>query len=605
MLRSSVFWARATLRLMRHRRHFVRQTGQTDCGVACTLTLMNLMGRKADPVEAVELLDSERVGSSLEALRLYFTDTQGLEATALKVPVARLKQIKGHVILHMTQKHYVLLLQRDARGVLVFDPAMGVVYYPMADFAALYSGFLLEVPGRKVGEGRALAPVNPSAGLLAGGRPDRGSEPYALFFLGIAGRLLEGAVILCLVTALFLILNHASFPSLLTVFALVALCGGLLLATRQLRFEAEDGWGKRKQGRLWRGVLRAVTRDRDLNGFRGRFERDVSGSVRRGMMTGIPQRSQIPGALGALAGMSGLLAILSPTIALVHLGLFGFLLVLMQLDDIQVCRRSVRKGIGRYSRLSQSIGLPGQAVAPDLMGEIAKWGVIGFAGFGVLLSDIPPVALMFWILVGMQIVPSDFRKVRVLVPLFGQGETVSSLVAVEVPLRRQRVVGEAKLKRAEKDGVLRIDGLGTLTQGLQQPDLTVREQRLIMADVVRLATSDLPEAQRPDPAAIRIFGPGQDATQADFEHLLIARESATQREAQKLPAVQNARAVMEQAMADPVLRDLHSCAPEDFPVFWDFRAKMSVTDLQARLAGTGLTRAGHLTMTRLTVVRAA
>lgn len=606
MLRSSLFWARATFRLLRQRRHFVRQTAQTDCGVACALTLLNMMGRRADPVAAVELLDGERVGSSLEALRLYFTEEHGLEATALKVPVARLKQIRGHVILHMAQKHYVLLLQRNARGVLVFDPAMGVVFYPMADFAALYSGFLLEVPGRALGEGRALTIARPAAGVLVGGHPKRGAEPFALFFLGIAGRLLEGAVILCLVTALFLILNHASFPSLLTVFALVALCGGLLLATRQVRFEGEDGWGKRKQGRLWRGVLRTATRDRDLNGFRGRFERDVSGSVRRGMMTGIPQRSQVPGALGALVGMSGLLAVLSPVIALAHLALFGTLLVLMQLDDVQVCRRSVRRGIGRYSRLSQSIGLPGQAVAPDLMGEIAKWGVIGFAGFGVLLADIPPVALMFWILAGMQIVPSDFRKARSLVPLFGQGETVSGLVAVEVPLRRQRILGEAGLKRVEKDGVLRIDGLGGLTQSLQQPDLTVREQRLIMADVVRLATADLPEGARPDPAAIRIFGPGQDATQADFEHLLIARESAVGGgSGETLPAVQNARAVMEKAMTDPVLRNLHSCAPGDFPVFWDFRARMSVTELQARLAGTGLTRAGHLTMTRLTVVEAA
>ncbi len=608
MLLSSLFWARATLRLLRQRRRFVRQTGQTDCGVACALTVLNMMGRRADPVQAVETLDAERAGSSLEALRVYFTETHGLEATALKVPVERLRQVKGQVILHMRQMHYVVLLQRSARGVLVFDPAMGPVYYPMADVAALYSGFLLEVSGRRTGESRAVAKPGAAPGTLAGGKPSRGTEPLALFLLGLAARLLEGAVILCLVAALFLLLNHASFPSLLTVFALVALCGVLLLAARQTRFDGEDSWGKRKQSRLWRGVLRAATRDRDLNGFRGRFERDVSGSIRKGMMTGIPQRSQIPGALGALAGMSGLLAILSPIMTAVHLGLFGLLLVLLQLDDIQVCRRSVRKGIGRYTRLSQSLGLPGQAVAPELMGEVAKWSVIGFAGFGVLLSDLPPVALMFWILAGMQIVTSDFRKVRILLPLFGETETVSSLVAVEVPLRRQRMLDEVNLKPVAKDGVLEINGIDKLTQGLQQPDLTVREQRLIMADVVRLALAELPKETRPDPAAIRIFGPGQDATQADFEHLLLARESSSavnRKRGAKLPVPQNARAVMDKAMADPVLRDLHSCAPGDFPVFWDFRAKMSIPDLKARLEGTGLDQAGHLTMGRLTVIKAA
>lgn len=602
MLRSSLFWARATLKLLRKRRSFVRQSGRTDCGVACLLTVLGMMGRKGDPVHAVDQLDAERTGSSLEALRAYVTETEGLEATALKVPAERLRQIKGHVILHMRQMHYVVLLQRSARGVLVFDPAMGPVYYPMADFAALYSGHLLEIPGRKATGGTAIAHQGQQP-ELAGGTPAPGLEPLALFFLGLASRLLESAVILCLVAALFLILNHASFPSLLTIFAIVAVSGAILLAARQVRFEGEDKWGKRKQSRLWRGILRATVGSRDLNGFRGRFERDVSGAIRRGMMTGIPQRSQIPGALGALVGMSGLLAILNPWMALGHLGLFGFLLVLMQLDDIQVCRRSIRPGIGRYTRLSQSLGLPGSAVAPDLLGEVAKWCVIGVAGFGVLLADLPPVALMFWILAGMQIVPIDFRKVPVLVPLFGQAETVSNLVAIDVPLRRQKLLGEAKLKVASKAGVVQIDGLAPLTAGLQQPDLTVREQRLIMADVVRLATADMPDDTRPDAGAIRIFGPGQDATQADFEYLTIAQES---REAgTTLPVPQNARALMEKAMADPVLRDLHSCAPGDFPVFWDFRGKMPIAELQARLEGTGISRAGHLTMKRLTVVKAA
>lgn len=597
MPRSSVFWASATLALLRHRRTFVMQTARTDCGVASALTVLNMIGRKADPVLASEALNPDCAGSSLEALRRYFEEQQGIEAAALAVPAASLHKIAGRAILHMQQQHYVVLLTCGRRGVLVFDPAMGPVYYPMADFTALYSGKLLEV--RKPARSKLPAPVG--AGQVVGGARPRRLDTAALFLAGLAARLLECALLLCLVAVLFLVLNHASFPSLLAIVAVIAACGGLLLLARQVRVGGEDDWARRRQSRFWRGLLRVSARDRDLNGFRGRMERDVSGTIRRGLILSLPQQAQIPAALGAMFGLTLLLIVLSPIIAAIHAGLFLCLLLLMQLDDIQVCRRSVRPGIGRYSRLGQRLGLPGKTVAPDALGEVAKWSVIGFAGFGVLLADLPPVALMFWILTAMQIVPLDFRRARVVMPLLAPAEAVPSLVGVEVPLRRQKLLGEVPLKVARSGDMLRIEGISKLTQSLQQPDLTVREQRMIMADVVRHALGGLSEGDRPEAGAVRIFGPGQDATQADFDHLLIARET---RGGGTLPVAVKAQPVVEKQQKDPVLRNLHSCAPGDLPVFWDYRNKMPVAELQARLGQTGLRHAAHLTMSRLTLVQA-
>ena len=77
----------ATLALLRHRRRFVMQTARTDCGVASALTVLNMIGRKADPVLASEALNPDCAGSSLEALRRYFEEQQGIEAAALAVPV--------------------------------------------------------------------------------------------------------------------------------------------------------------------------------------------------------------------------------------------------------------------------------------------------------------------------------------------------------------------------------------------------------------------------------------------------------------------------------------------------------------------------------------
>ncbi len=91
----------------------------------------------------------------------------------------------------------------------------------------------------------------------------------------------------------------------------------------------------------------------------------------------------------------------------------------------------------------------------------------------------------------------------------------------------QRLLAEPELVPSREGRDLRIDGIERLTMTLQQPDLTVREQRLILADIVRRALDGLPEDYRPRLGPVRIFGPGQDATQADFEYLMIAREART------------------------------------------------------------------------------
>jgi len=599
MLRSSAFWITSVWTLLRERGKFVHQTTRTDCGVASALTVLNIMGRVTDPVHAVDHMDPDRTGTSLETLRQYFERQHGLQATALSVPADRVAEINGRVILHLRQQHYVVLLHVGKTGVLVFDPSMGPVFYPPDDFAALYSGYLLQIkrPGRMAGE--ASVPAILGAARPPRGGRRRGAEPVALFLLGMASRLLQTAMVLCLVAVLFLVLNQASFPSLLMSFAVIVVCGGLLLLTRQVQFEGEDGWIRKKQARLWRSILRTALRGRDLHGFRGRFEKDVASTVRRGIGVTIPQRSQVPATLGAFTVMPIMLCLLSPVLGVLHIALYGLVLIVTQLDSIHQCRRSVRKGIGRYSKLTQGKDLINAGAAPELIGEVAKWTVIGFAGYMVLTGALPAVALMFWILTAMQIVPMDFKRAVILAPVIGAQDPVPGLTGHEVELRHQRLIGPVDLTVSRSNRQIRIDGIASLTMTLQQPDLTVREQRLIQADVVSHAIKNLPEEHRFRFGPIRIFGPGQDASQADFEHLMIAKEA---RPSKNLPVPLDGRKTMEQGVQDPVLRDLHSCEPGDFPVFWDARTRIDLSDLQDRADAAGCARVGHLTMTRLTVI---
>lgn len=601
MIRSSLFWMSAVAVLLRRRRDFVQQSSGTDCGVACALTVLNFLGRPANPVQAVDLMDPDKTGTNMDALRRYFEDHHGVPARALSVPADRLREIKGHAILHMTQLHYVVLLKASRQGVLVFDPSMGPVYYPAADFAALYSGHLVDIARRPARRSNLPAQQDGTAAVLGANLP-AGIAPLSLFVIGAATRLLELALILCLCAVLYLVLNRASFASLLLAFGVIAVCGGLLLLARQIRFEGEDGLIRRKQSTLWRGLLRTAFRGRDISGFRGRFERDVAGALRRGMIVTIPQKAQLPATFGAFATMSAALCMLHPLLGVAHLALFGYTLIMVQLDGLQVCRRSVRGTVGRYTKLSLGNDVMAAIGAPDMIGETAKWGVIGVAGVTALLANLPDMALMFWILTAMQIVPTDFRRAPGMAPALAAREPVSGLMATEVPLRRQKVIGDVALKLTRGKGLLRIEGLTPLTASLQQPDLTVREQRLIMAEVVRNAVRNLPEDDRPQIGPIRIFGPGQEATQADFEHLVLARETAS---GNTLPVPKRQRKDREELMQDPVLRALLCCDPGDFPVFWDVRGRMDPAMLREKVAETGLGRAGHLTMTRLTLIEAA
>lgn len=599
MIRSSLFWIAAIWALLRQSRNFVRQTSRTDCAVASTLTLLNILGRPADAVEAVETLDPDRSGTNLDALRRFFTDRHGLEAQAMKVPAHRLGEIKGHAILHMTQMHYVVLLRQWKHGVFVFDPAMGPVYYPAADFAALYSGVLLRVSGKPSGTALPV-PAEPAARPAA--RRRRDMTPVSLFILGVASRLLQFGMLLCVVAVLYLVLNQSSFPSMLLAFAIIAMSGGLLVVARQTRFEGEDRWSRKTQSRILHRLLRTSFRGRDLHGFRGRFEKDVSNALRRALSVSVPQRAQVPAALGSFLVMPVALALLHPGLSLLYVVLFLGVLVISQLDSVQFCRRSVRKGVGRYSKLTHGHDLINSTAGPELVGEMAKWGVIGFAGLSVLMGNLPAVALMFWILAGMQIVPTDFRKAMVLAPAFAPHEPVPALTGAEVPLRRQKVLASADLKLKRAETRLMIEGIDALTMTLQQPDLTVREQRLILADVIQSTIRELPETDRPEIGPIRIFGPGQQALQADFEHLMIAREAGGDA---NLPVPVDTRKALDAGLKDPVLRDLYSCEPGDFPVFWDVRGQMKPEDIQARLKAVGLPRAAHMTMRRLTVLERA
>lgn len=591
MLRSSVFWARAALTLARQSRHFVPQNTITDCGVASALTVLNMAGRAVNPVEVSERLDPNKAGTTLNDLRQLFDEDQDFKARALGVRAESMRQIQGHVILHMSRAHYVVLLQASRVGVLCFDPSLGPVFYPQAEFEKLYSGFLLEVlPQGKV---RPLPAPHE--------RRQGGVAQAALFLLGGTMRALEAALVLSLCFGLFLVANRASLSSLLSIIGVVTVCGVLLIAVRRMRVRGQEVWVRRRQGLLWRGLLRTITRGNDLHGFRNQRERDVAGRLRRGLVVELPKRAQFPAILGSTIMMAGVLAFLSPILSLFYLAVAATITGVTLLDDVKICRRSVRKNEGKYTQLSRGRLMLNSKTAPMLLGEISKWTLIGIAGYGVLASGLPTPVMMFWVLMAMQIVPTDLRTMPALAQAFAPKVPISPLLGSESMLRVQKMVGDVPLKLKRRDGLILIEGITPLTEPLQHSNLTIRELRLVLADIVKKAVVALPENERSQIGAVRLFGPGQYVTESDFENIALDEEV---RQGTRLPVKRSSK-VQDDGRGDPLRRAMRSCGPDDFPVFWDLRNKMKLDELRSGLRAGPVKRAGHLSMSRLTVIEEA
>lgn len=589
MWRSSLFWARAAWQLARRSRHFVAQNTVTDCGVACALSVLGMHRRAVDALAATDRLDPERSGTSLQDLKRFFVEQHDMPARALAVRADRIDEIQTPAIVHMERMHYLVLLQAGRTGVLCFDPSMGPVFYPRDDFARLYSGFALEVsPG---GRARPARDTTPALRQVTGA--------IGLFLTGTTARLLEAALILSLSVGLFLVANKASPGTLFTVLAVIVVAGLLLLTVRRWRIVGQEAWVWHRQNAIWRRLWRGVVRGRDLIGFRNQRETQVATRLRQALIVAVPKQAQFAAALGTVFMMTILLGFLSPWLSLAYLCAIAGVTGLALLNEVSLVRRTVRAGQGRYSPIAQSRHLPSLQSAQMLFGEVGKWSVIGIAGYGALATGLPAPVMMFWILLAMQLVPADFRAAPALAQGFAPAQCVSPLLGAEAPLRDRRVSREVILTATREKGLVVVDGILPLTKALQHPDLTVREQRLILADVVRRAVASLPESDRDRLGAIRLFGPGQDVSQADFETLALADQL---KPVATLPVPADDAAA---AQNGPIDRAMQSCGAQDFPVFWDVRNEIALADLRGSIARARAPRAGHLSMTRLTLVEAA
>ena len=121
---------------------WVPQREKADCGLAALAMVALRRGARVSVEELRQRVTPGPEGLALQQLR-QLAAAVGLPCQSAKVSAARLDQVSLPVIAHLSDGHYVVLHEVGDGGVVVGDPATGIVTWSMERLRLLYSGVLL------------------------------------------------------------------------------------------------------------------------------------------------------------------------------------------------------------------------------------------------------------------------------------------------------------------------------------------------------------------------------------------------------------------------------------------------------------------------------
>ncbi|HAR66103.1 MAG TPA: hypothetical protein DCR55_07825 [Lentisphaeria bacterium] len=121
---------------------FVWQLDQNDCGPAALTMACRKLGYSVSLAHIRELAGTTLDGVGLQDLAHAATEI-GVVAQALKVPAEEVADQQTPLLVHLTRGHWVVLLERRRKSVVVADPERGFLRTPLAEFAAQCSGYTL------------------------------------------------------------------------------------------------------------------------------------------------------------------------------------------------------------------------------------------------------------------------------------------------------------------------------------------------------------------------------------------------------------------------------------------------------------------------------
>lgn len=219
----------------RQRVPLILQSEAAECGLACLAMIACAHGHDTDLLTLRRRFELSSRGATLARL-MEIAEQMGLANRAVRLELDELPQLQRPCVLHWDLNHFVVLIQADARGITIHDPALGVRTLTMKEASPHFTGVALELA--------------PSQGFKK--KQDKTPFDLRVLFTGQVGlwRAFAQMALLSLVLEVFAILMPmlsqwviddvvvTRDAPLLTVLAVSTfLLAGMALATRLLR-----GW---------------------------------------------------------------------------------------------------------------------------------------------------------------------------------------------------------------------------------------------------------------------------------------------------------------------------------------------------------------------------
>lgn len=590
MFRKTSFWITANVKMARARRSFVVQPSQSDCGPACIISVLLQNGVDAEWGFVRDSLNSEQKGTDLKSMKDFLHSCFGLSSEAFTVGADNVSRFNSHsVILRMKNLHFVLLIHSSSHGFLVYDPNIGVIFYNSKTFQAQFSGHLLAVEQRSTNLGIWKTVVQTSP------------EQLALSFFGATNRLILVLLLLYLCFLLSLIQSKADSLSYLFVLCLMGSLGLSYLFFSELIAKSVSAETNKNQSGLFRNLLKALQKRKDLLGFKGRTEWDAAGKMLEIFSISEPQRNRFFVELGNFLITASLLCFLSIWLAFFYLLILVSLLIFGSLETILVQKMTSGNNSSTYVRF---VHLPGQVSPIDgarLVAECFKWGCIFYAGILTIHGEITDFELLFWILFSLQIVTFDFSNIFKLDSVFKDNALLSSTLFSET-----QVSPKTKFQKELRDqvNVSKIEGgwvfLGIrgLMASLEEPQLTGKEQRQICINVIEELIRDIRFSNQ---KKIRLFNINSrlEITGSDLTFdpkFMLKNDQETRSELSE-------RMTKNLEINNLISSSLSFCDDDDFPIFFDPNQKIDFSDLSNFIAKNDISTVGVLTMNTLSILR--
>jgi ATP-binding cassette subfamily B protein RaxB len=148
----------------------VLQTEATECGLACLCMVAGYHGYRTDLSGLRQRFSVSLKGTTLSTL-IRIAHQLELSTRPLKLDMEHLGQLKLPCILHWDFNHFVVLKAVGSRTVEVYDPALGIRKYALAEVSKHFTGVALELwpnPGFKPVEQKHRVRLRGLVGRVSG-----------------------------------------------------------------------------------------------------------------------------------------------------------------------------------------------------------------------------------------------------------------------------------------------------------------------------------------------------------------------------------------------------------------------------------------------------